>query len=519
MIGYAAHHLNMTRKPRMHRFSIALAACSVAASVPALAADQASTTLLKQALAAQGGEALLRAVRTVAFESAGYRNMLEQSERPEGPYLVEFHDVSELHDHARHALRRQLQVRVPPAGSYTLTTLVANGMAMQAWGERQMPGSSQDTQLAAEALALSPERALLTALDAQDTHREPDTVLHGVPHQVVAFTLDGARARLYLSHYTHLPSALDYAGPSARTGYAGLGYAAYLGDVVQRTTWGFWRLDKSGLRYPMQWDIQLNGMPDRTLMLRSLKVDLPYDPALVTIPDAVATRFDPKRPARDPATVPLGAKKTEIVPGVLLIEATWNVTIVDQGDGLVVIEAPFSSAYSAKVLAELDARYPGKQVKAVVTTSDSWPHLAGIREYVARGIPVYALDLSEPIVRRTLGTSYSQRPDRLQQTPLKADLRLVAGRTVLGSGPNRIELYPIRGAAAERQMMAWLPGHRLLYGSDPFQKDADGYNNPQAVSELLQAAERERLDVDRFFMMHMPAAPFSDLRKVKGSEG
>jgi hypothetical protein len=499
-----------------HRLAIALAACTFAAtSLPALAADPASSALLKQALAAQGGEALLRSVKTVAFESAGYRNMLEQSERPEGPYLVEFHELSELHDHAQHALRRQLQVRVPPSDSYTLTTVVAHGVAMQAFGERQMPGSSQDPQLAAEALALSPERALLTALDAPDTHREADTVMNGVPHDVVAFTLDGAQARLYLSQYTHLPTAVDYAGPAARSAYA-----AYLGDVVQRTSWGFWRLDRSGLRYPMQWDIQINGMPDRALMLRSLKVDLPYDPALMAVPEAVAARFDPQRPPRDPATIPLGAKKTEIAPGILLIEATWNVTIVDQGDGLVVIEAPFSSAYSAKVLADIATRYPGKPVKAVVTTSDSWPHLAGIREYVARGIPVYALDLSEPIVRRTLRASYARDPDTLQRAPRNADLHLVAARTVIGSGPNRIELYPIRGAAAERQMMAWLPGTRLLYGSDPFQRDANGYNNPQAVSELLQAAAREHLDVDRFFMMHLATpAPFSELRAVKGSEG
>jgi len=78
---------------------------------------------------------------------------------------------------------------------------------------------------------------------------------------------------------------------------------------------------------------------------------------------------------------------TELAPSVLLIEAIWYVAIVDQGDGLVVIEAPFSSSYSAKVLAEAQARFPSKPVKAVVTTSDSWPHLAGIREYAAHGFP------------------------------------------------------------------------------------------------------------------------------------
>ncbi|TFW33143.1 hypothetical protein [Massilia horti] len=489
-----------------------LAAFGIASS--AFAADPASQTLLKQALAAQGGEPLLRSVKSISFESSGYRNMLEQSERPEGPYLIEFHDLAELRDHANRGLFRHLQVRTP-LESYTSTMTVANQVAMQTFGTRQMPGTSQDVKIAAEALALSPERVLLTALDAADTHREADTVLHGVPHQVVGFTLDGGRAHIYLNQYTHLPSAIDYAGPLARGGNA-----AYLGDVVQRTAWSFWRLDKSGLRYPMQWDVQINGMPDRTMMLRAFKVSTDYDRPLVEVPQAIAAQFKPDAPPRDPAEMPLGAKHPEIAPGIVLIEGAWNTALVDQGDGLVVIEAPISSSYSRKVLAEAERRYPGKPIKAMVTTSDSWPHLAGIREYVARGIPVYALDLSEPIVRRTLSAPYSWRGDTLHNAPRKADLRLVGGKTVIGTGPNRIELYPLRGATTERQMMAYLPAHKLLYGSDPFQKDrATGtYNQPQQVSELVQAVEREHLQVDRFFMMHMPVAPYKELLEVKGSE-
>lgn len=161
-------------------------------------------------------------------------------------------------------------------------------------------------QRAAETLALSPERALLTALDAPDTHREADTIVHGVPHAVIAFTLDGAPARIYLSSQTHLPSAIDYAGPSARSGFA-----AYLGDVVQRTEWTFWSMDRSALRYPMQWDVRINGLPDRTLMLRRLSIDAPVEPALLTVPAAIASRFLPDAPARDPSLTPLGAKRTE----------------------------------------------------------------------------------------------------------------------------------------------------------------------------------------------------------------
>jgi hypothetical protein len=480
-------------------------------SIPSFAADAASSAVLRVALQAQGGEAKLRALKSVSFEAAGYRNLLEQSERPEGPYLVEFDQVSELHDHAHRALRRHVKGRVPPTQDFESTSVFANGVPMSVRGQMQVPGSGVDAKIAGERLALSPERVLITALDAPDAHLAHDVTLHGVPHAVVEFKVDGAPARLYISRWSHLPAALEYAGPLARTGMS-----IFLGDVAWRTAWSFWRLDKSGLRYPMQWDVQVNGMPDGTLMLGSLKVDADHDAALTTVPEAVAAKYDPKAPARDPALAPLG-KPAEIAPGVVQIEGMWNTALVDQGDGIVVIEAPISSGYSAKVLDEAARRYPGKRIKAVVTTSDSWPHLAGIREYAARGIPIYALELNAPILRRWLAAPTTQRPDALQAHPRKADLRLVAGKTVIGSGPNRIELYPLQGATSERQLMAYFPEHKLLYGSDPFQKTPAGYFVPQTVTELVQAVEREHLQVDRFFMMHMPVTPYAELAQVQGS--
>ena len=435
--------------------------------------------------------------------------MIEQSERPEGPYFVSFFETTEQHDHAGGAMRRQSDINPPGGQHYGATLLVANSIAMQSVGARQVPGSTRDVQAAKEELALSPERVLLTALDAGDAQREADTVLQGVLHYVIRFTLDGAEARLYLNQDTHLPTSLEYCGVLAKTGYA-----IYLGDVTMRTFWSYWRLDKHGIRYPMQWDVQLNGRPSQMMMLRDLKIDEPTDQKLA-IPPGVAKQFNPDAPARTPDTVTLGKDIQELAPGVIQIRSSWNVTIVDQGDGIVILEAPISSHYSAQVISESKLRFPGKKIKAVVTTSDSWPHLAGIREYAANGIPIYALDLSEPIVRRTLDASYTSHPDALQLAPRRQDLHFISGKTLIGAGQNRIELYPLRGETSERQMMAYLPELRLLYGSDPFQRLGNGeFSDDQAVSELLDAVAREHLDVDRFFMMHLGPTPFSELKAV-----
>jgi hypothetical protein len=64
-------------------------------------------------------------------------------------------------------------------------------------------------------------------------------------------------------------------------------------------------------------------------------------------------------------------------------------------------------------------------------------------------------------------------------------------------------------------MMVYFPEHKLLYGSDPFQKMPDGsYFYPQTVWELVHAVEREKLAVSTFFMMHIGPTPWDDLNKT-----
>lgn len=60
--------------------------------------------------------------------------------------------------------------------------------------------------------------------------------------------------------------------------------------------------------------------------------------------------------------------------------------------------------------------------------------------------------------------------------------------------------------------MSYFPEHRLLYGSDLLQKMPDGsFFMPQYVSEVMSAAERENLAVDRVFAMHMDAMNRTDV--------
>ena len=82
----------------------------------------------------------------------------------------------------------------------------------------------------------------------------------------------------------------------------------------------------------------------------------------------------------------------------------------------------------------------------------------------------------------------------------------------MGSGANRLELYPVRGETGERMMLAFLPGTGLLWASDLYQAGRDG--PPEYVWEILEAARREKLDVKTVVAMHSDPTPWAKLNEI-----
>ena len=199
------------------KFTLLFSASVALTSSSAFGADVRSVTLLHQALAAQGGEDKLRGLRNIQWEASGYQNALDQSVRPEGPYFTSFETVVETHDLSGNRYRNTTETVLYPVFRSSLQTVLSDNILMYAAAGHNRPGTAEQANAIRERLALSPERLLLTALDAPDTHTEPDTVLQSVRQNVVAFTLDHAPVRIYLNAYTHLPTAVDYSGPLAHT--------------------------------------------------------------------------------------------------------------------------------------------------------------------------------------------------------------------------------------------------------------------------------------------------------------
>ena len=479
-------------------------------SAQSSAKRQDATDLLQNAIRAMGGETSLRGIYSVQFLATQERNALEQSEWPEGPYIAEVDQLREWRDYAGHRWKQAVDAQFAWQ-KISLTTVAADGAAVRIIGDHAVPGSCQDVQAGDEALELSPERILLTAMAAADTDRGPQILLHAAPQDVVVFTWRKIRVKLFLDSGTHLPSAVEWTEP-----YPCDMFWSVWGDVTTRVEYSLWWLAGNGIHYPLQIDIVRNGLPDRKITITDLKLNEPQSDSLFQVPAQAKSAFL----AHQPATAeqrPLPVEKAqELAPGIVFFPGSWNTTLVKQDDGIVVLEAPLSSGYSARVLDEAQRRFPGARVKAVISTSDSWPHIGGIREYVARGVPVYVLDRTLPLLRRLVAAPRTQLPDALARSPRTPRFVPVNAKTVIGSGPNRIELYPINGQTTARQMMAYFPGHQLLYASDAFQKYDNQYFYPQTISEVRDAVARQHLNVVTFFMMHMGPTPWRELLDVHG---
>jgi hypothetical protein len=103
---------------------------------------------VRAAIDAMGGEAKLRALRTVRIRGIGHQNMLEQSERPEGPWLVSYRQVDELRDHAAGRIAQHLTSRDynSPDDWSGYTRLLSSGAVAYARGGRMGPGRAADAK-------------------------------------------------------------------------------------------------------------------------------------------------------------------------------------------------------------------------------------------------------------------------------------------------------------------------------------------------------------------------------------
>lgn len=442
---------------------------------------------IEQAIRLLGGRAKLESIRQLTVTTTGHDYLVEQSERPTGPYVTTYSRGTRTYDFDTLTETSEQTVAGLVYGSNEIkrTLTIDRGIGRAS--------SPMENYTSFRRMALGPERALLLAASASDLTLGKDIVFNGVLHSVLEFKWGLVRTRLFLKKASGAPSGIETTSPLP------FPWSVW-GDVTMATRWGNWDVLPSGIMEPTQFSTEINGYQASDETILSTKVTLGDGKALLTPANPI-----PPDNSRD---LIARYKPVRVADGIVQYQGPFNTFVVEQPDGLVVIEPVFTPSFASAFLDLLAKDHPGKRVKAVVATDDAWPHCGGIRTFVARGAEVVLLDLNRPLIQRFCDSNHRSNPDELSLKPAKPKYRLVSKPTTIGIGPNQIVLYPIAGQGSERMMMAYFPHQRLLYGSDLLQKQGNQFFFPAYPKELTEAVSRENLVVETVFAEHLGPTPW-----------
>lgn len=459
--------------------------------------DLSALQCVSLAIDAMGGHERLQQVTSLRLQTIGHALLMEQSYRQD-PFITSYESAKTTFDFAHQRMLSEVRLTWPESDANqweSVSTVVAgvDGGVMRT-KDKDRPCSLAVLDAVREALALGPGRALLTASSSSDLHFERAEMLRSTLHTVVAFQWGKIPVHILINRFNHLPDAIE-----TRQQFNDFWF--FWGDVRQRIYFDNWKLIQGSV-YPSNSVEERNGALWRSTEALSVEFNVPIDEAQFRMDaDAVSQSAGsrgwnrPFRPDHD----------TLLAPGVDLFLGAWNSTIVKQSDGIVILEAPISEAYIQGVIEEARKRYPGAPVKAVLSTSDSWPHTGGVRFAVSQNFPVYILDLNQPLLDKIVAARHSLDPDTLEKSKgsRRPKWKIVSAKEEIGTGANRIEIYPLRGASTERQYMVYFPEHHLLYASDTLVLNDDNtLYDLELMNEVAGAARRENLTVDKVFAMH-----------------
>ena len=469
-------------------------------------AGESPQQCVRLALETMGGHERLQQVKSVRLTFIQHTLLVEQSYR-QAPFISSYERGQMILDVDGQRLRKEGKVTWPESDQNQSDSdsilIVGPDGGVQHTGDGDSPCSLGDIDSAREMLALGPARLLLTALDAPDLHFEAPETLRSTPHTVVAFTWQKVPVRALLNPFNHLPDALETTQEFRDFWY-------FWGDVQQRIYFDNWKLSQ-GISYPTNTVEERNGTAWRSTQMLNVQFNVQIDDKVFGMDVKVAKRSAASPGWNRPFRV---AKDTVLAPGIDLFEGAWNSTVVKQPDGIVILEAPISGLYTQGVIEEARKRYPGAPIKAVLSTSDSWPHTGGVRVAVALGLPINILDLNQPLLDKITGAPHALDPDALETSKKSKapQWKIISEKQEVGSGENRMELYPLRGVSTERQYMVYFPEFRLLYASDTLALNDDGsLYDPELMHEVVQAVKRANLRVDRVFAMHQGPMPWDQV--------
>jgi len=485
---------------RVTAFGLTLVALQGAVTLSA-SAQAATTVLVQRAATAMGGAAALRALGNATLEFHSVTFGLGQEETPSSPARANFvlgRSVTDYRGSRRvltqesravtGAMQRQRRVITP-----AVATNEINGVV-----NVDNPAS---VAVAAAEIRARPERLIVFALD------NPGQLSAVEPKRIRGELMDGVRMGsepgapvFWFDRLSNLPVAVERVTDDP-----------ILGDRRTVTMFTRWE-DAGGVSFARQVDVEVNGRLQQHMIFSSAVTNGTLVESDFVIPDSLARRAQPV-PATPPSPAPITVMLAELGPDVWRAEGgSHHSLVVRQGNALVVVEAPQSSARSRAVLDTLRSRFPNVPIRTVVPTHHHWDHTGGVREYLAQGAEVVVHPRNVDFVRGIGAAQKTVAPDALSRGGRMPAVRATNPVTILGSGETAVQLIELPTVHVQGMLAAYVPSLRILFVSDVL---SPGPTLAPAGSREIVAMVRARgITVDRVVGGHGGIAAWADVERA-----
>ncbi len=282
-----------------------------------------------------------------------------------------------------------------------------------------------------------------------------------------------------------------------------------LGDRTTEVAYTRWTLT-GDVYLPRQVDTYANGRHAGVVAVAAAAVNGAADEADFVVADSVAARV---RAAATVAAAPVTVTLVSLGTGVWRAEGgTHHSLVVEQGNGLLVVEAPQNAARVGALLDTLASRFPGRRVTQLVNTHHHWDHAGGVREFLARGIPVLTHPRNVAFVTRLAAAPKTVAPDALSRRVRRPVIRAATDSMAIGSGASQVIIMTIPTAHAEGMLAAYVPSAGALFTSD-IMNPAPVPNIAGAI-ELLAFARVHGFQVRSHAGGHGIVMPWSDVERA-----
>jgi hypothetical protein len=195
----------------------------------------------------------------------------------------------------------------------------------------------------------------------------------------------------------------------------------------------------------------------------------------------------------------------------LLVNRAYTEAVVLARDTVWLLDATQGEGRARADSAWIARLFPGRHPVAVVVTDLAWPHISGVRFWVARGATIVTHAMSRDFLQRVVDRQWTLAPDALEQARGRATLRVRLVQDSLSLAGGAVRLHAIDGVASEGALMAWLPDARFLWAGDYVQTTTEP---SWYATEVWQAVVRAGIAPERVAAQHLGLTAWARVREL-----